>query len=94
MLNYVEEVTESAASELLIFHGSNIEFDHIDLEKSHNRRDFRRGFYCTILETQAREWAHRFYMRYHAGGEYVYQYLPLVDKGYFVKQKGRYPASI
>lgn len=62
-LNYVEEVIESAASELLIFHGSNIEFDHIDLEKSHNRRDFGRGFYCTVLETQAREWAHRLYMR-------------------------------
>ena len=41
----------------------------------HNRRDFGRGFYCTVLETQAREWAHRLYMRYHSGGEYIYQYL-------------------
>ena len=74
-LDYVEEVIESAAPELLIFHGSNIAFEHIDLKKSHNRRDFGRGFYCTVLETQAREWAHRLYMRYHSGGEYVYQYL-------------------
>ncbi len=74
-LNYVEEVIESTVSELLIFHGSNIAFDKIDLRKSHNRRDFGRGFYCTILETQAREWARRLHMRYQSGGEYVYQYL-------------------
>ena len=74
-LDYVEEVIENAAPELLIYHGSNIAFEHIDLKKSHNRRDFGRGFYCTVLETQAREWAHRLYMRYHSGGEYVYQYL-------------------
>lgn len=63
------------SSTLILYHGTNIAFDQIDLSKSHNRRDFGRGFYCTILESQATEWAHRLYMRKLFGGEYVYQYL-------------------
>ena len=47
----------------------------MDLSKSHNRRDFGRGFYCTVLEKQAKEWAHRLYIRNYTGGEYVYQYV-------------------
>ena len=58
-----------------IYHGSNIAFDKIDRSKSHNRRDFGRGFYCTLLESQAKEWAHRLYIRNFFGGEYVYQYI-------------------
>ena len=60
---------------MILYHGSNIAFDRIDLSKSHNRRDFGRGFYCTILEKQASEWAHRLYMRNLSGKEYVYQYV-------------------
>ena len=47
----------------------------LNLGKSHNRRDFGRGFYCTVLESQAEEWAKRLYLRSHKGGRYVYRYL-------------------
>ena len=46
---YVEEIIKENALELVLYHGSNIAFDEIDLGKSHNRRDFGRGFYCTAL---------------------------------------------
>ena len=74
-LQFVEEIIQKDSSTLVVFHGSNISFDKIDLNKSHNRRDFGKGFYCTILESQAKDWAHRLYMRNFVGGEYVYQYI-------------------
>ena len=74
-LRYVEEIISKNAPELIVYHGSNIAFDKIDLQKSHNRRDFGRGFYCTVLENQATEWAKRLYLRFHTGGQYVYRYI-------------------
>ena len=74
-INYIEEAMDEGSSTLVLYHGSNIAFNQIDLSKSHNRRDFGRGFYCTILENQAKEWAHRLYMRNTFGSEYVYQYI-------------------
>ena len=74
-LKYVEEIIGKEPSDLILYHGSNVAFDKIDLSKSHNRRDFGRGFYCTLLESQAKEWAHRLYIRNFFGGEYVYQYI-------------------
>lgn len=74
-LRYVEEILEQKSPILILYHGSNVAFDQIDLSKSHNRRDFGQGFYCTVLESQAQEWAHRLYMRNFSGGEYVYQYV-------------------
>lgn len=74
-LKYVEEIIGKEVSDLLLYHGSNVAFNEIDLSKSHNRRDFGRGFYCTVLESQAKEWAHRLYMRNFSGGEYIYQYV-------------------
>ena len=71
-VNYVEEIVNQDASDLVLYHGSNIAFDCIDLSKSHNRRDFGCGFYCTVLESQAKNWAHRLYMRNFSGGEYIY----------------------
>ena len=72
---YVEDIIEEDTPTLVLFHGSNIAFDKIDLNKSHNRRDFGRGFYCTVLEQQANEWANRLYLRTHTGGKYVYRYI-------------------
>lgn len=74
-MNYVEEIISQNASELVLYHGSNVAFDEIDLGKSRNRRDFGKGFYCTVLENQAEEWARRLYLRSHKGGQYVYRYL-------------------
>lgn len=74
-MNYVEEIISENASELVLYHGSNVAFDEIDLGKSRNRRDFGKGFYCTVLENQEEEWARRLYLRSHKGGRYVYRYL-------------------
>ena len=74
-MNYVEEIISQNASELVLYHGSNVAFDEIDLGKSRNRRDSGKGFYCTVLENQAEEWARRLYLRSHKGGRYVYRYL-------------------
>lgn len=71
----MEEIIDKEVSDLLLYHGSNVAFYEINLSKSHNRRDFGRGFYCTILESQAKEWAHRLYIRNFSGGEYIYQYI-------------------
>ena len=46
---YVEEIIKETTPELVLYHGSNMKFDEINLMKSHNRRDFGRGFYCTVL---------------------------------------------
>lgn len=76
---YVEDIIEEDTPTLVLFHGSNIAFDKIDLNKSHNRRDFGRGFYCTVLEQQANEWANRLYLRTHTGGKIcVSVYLPAI----------------
>ena len=74
-IQYVEELIEKQGTEIVIYHGTNFLFEEIDLEKSNNRRDFGRGFYCTVLYEQAKEWAKRLYMRNFQGGKYVYSYL-------------------
>ena len=58
-----------------VFHGTTKKFEQIDLKKSHNRRDFGMGFYTTILENQAKEWAYRLSLRQKVRGYYVYQYM-------------------
>lgn len=74
-VEYVEKIIEKKSTELIVYHGSNVLFNKIDLSKSHNRRDFGKGFYCTILEEQSAEWAKRLYLRNFTGGRYVYQYI-------------------
>lgn len=74
-IRFVEEIMYQDSPDLVLYHGTTSEFEQIDLSKSRNRRDFGRGFYCTVLESQAQEWAHRLYMRNFSGKEYVYQYV-------------------
>lgn len=84
--NYVEEIIEKKSDELIVYHGSNVVFDKIDLSMSHNRRDFGKGFYCTVLEKQSVEWAKRLYMRNFEGGKYVYQYIFTQNENIKVKR--------
>lgn len=74
VMEYVEKVIREDTHQLAVFHGTTKRFDKIDLQKSHNRRDFGMGFYTTILESQAREWAYRLSQRERANIYYVYQY--------------------
>jgi hypothetical protein len=42
-----------------LYHGTNMRFNVIDLEKCRSYKDFGRGIYLTQIESQAREWAEK-----------------------------------
>ncbi|MFR5771919.1 MAG: DUF3791 domain-containing protein [Lachnospirales bacterium] len=44
VLEYVEKIITEGSKELVVYHGSCFDFDEVDLSKSHNRRDFGKGF--------------------------------------------------
>ncbi|MDR0618713.1 MAG: DUF3990 domain-containing protein [Bacteroidales bacterium] len=57
-----------------LYHGTNCNFDKINLSVSHNKRDFGKGFYLTTDRTQAEEWAGKMMDRYGGDGIFVYEY--------------------
>lgn len=42
---------------MILYHGTNIDFDTINLTKSHKYKDFGQGFYLTDIRKQAEELA-------------------------------------
>lgn len=44
---------------MILYHGTNIDFDEIDLKKSRLDKDFGRGFYLTNIRKQAEQMAVR-----------------------------------
>ena len=58
---------------LILYHGSNHDFDTIDLSKSKDKRDFGRGFYTTTIRQQAEDWASSLFDRYKGDGIFVYE---------------------
>lgn len=60
---YIDKIIGVDSKELIVYHGSCFDFDKVDLSKSYNRRDFGKGFYTTILQSQAKEWAYRLLLR-------------------------------
>ncbi|MCL1833220.1 MAG: DUF3990 domain-containing protein [Leptospirales bacterium] len=58
---------------LNLYHGSNCNFDVIDLSKSKDKRDFGMGFYTTTLREQAEDWAELLFDRYRGDGIFVYE---------------------
>jgi hypothetical protein len=58
---------------LILYHGSNLDFDTIDLSKSKDKRDFGRGFYTTTLREQAEDWAGILFDRYKGDGIFIYE---------------------
>lgn len=74
VLEFVEQMISEDSHNLTVFHGTTKKFEQIDLRKSHNRRDFGMGFYTTVLENQAKEWAYRLSLREKENRYYVYQY--------------------
>ena len=54
---------------LILYHGSNHQFDEVDLSKSlptcwRDFRGFGRGFYTTTLREQAEDWAEALFDRF------------------------------
>lgn len=75
VMEFVEKVIENDSRELIVYHGSCSDFENIDLRKSHDRRDFGKGFYTTILHEQSKEWAYRLSLRKKKKEYYVYEFL-------------------
>lgn len=44
-------------NKFIVYHGTDILFDQIKLDKSRDKRDFGKGFYTTTIEAQAEGWA-------------------------------------
>ena len=42
---------------MILYHGTNIDFNVIDLDKSNKYKDFGQGFYLTDIRSQAEELA-------------------------------------
>ena len=74
-LEFVEKVIKEESRDLIVYHGSCYDFEKIDLNMSHNRRDFGKGFYTTLLQSQSKEWAYRLSLREKKNDDYVYEYI-------------------
>jgi hypothetical protein len=57
---------------MILYHGSNMDFDNVDLSKSKDRRDFGKGFYTTTIREQALQWGYNMLNRF--GGEGIFLY--------------------
>jgi len=60
-------------TKLILYHGSNINFDKADLAKSKDKRDFGKGFYTTTLREQAEDWAEILFRRFKGDGIFIYE---------------------
>lgn len=74
VIDYIDQIIKEDTHRLVLFHGTTKFFESVDLGKSYNRRDFGTGFYTTILESQAKEWAHRLSLREKCKHYFVYRY--------------------
>jgi hypothetical protein len=59
---------------MTLYHGSNQDFNNIDLSKSKDRRDFGKGFYTTTIREQALQWGYNMYNRFGGDGIFLYEY--------------------
>lgn len=74
VMEFVDKSLAEKNTEFMLFHGTTADFEKVSLGKSHNRRDFGAGFYTTLLEQQAKEWAYRLSLRNKSSKYYVYQF--------------------
>lgn len=56
---------------MILYHGSNVRIDKIDLERCRKYKDFGQGFYCTTIKKQAEFMAKRTTKREECGSPYV-----------------------
>ncbi|GHV11531.1 hypothetical protein AGMMS49938_02360 [Fibrobacterales bacterium] len=59
---------------MILYHGSNVLFNKVDLSLSKNKRDFGKGFYTTVLKKQAKDWAQILNFRHNGNGVFVYRF--------------------
>ena len=61
---------------MILYHGSNVEFDSIDLLKSKPNKDFGKGFYLSDNYDQAFEMAKRTRQSFHRCASSVLTIIP------------------
>ena len=71
---------------MILYHGSNREFNTIDLSKSKDKRDFGRGFYTTTIKEQAQQWGFNMFSRLGGDGIFLYEFEFLPSDDLAVKQ--------
>ena len=73
---------------MIVYHGSYIEINQIDLSKCEPYRDFGKGFYVTKFRQHAENWAKRKSRFKHNGfvSEYEFYYSELVTRKCKIKQ--------
>jgi len=59
---------------MILYHGSNHDFNNVDLSKSKDRRDFGRGFYTTTIKEQAQQWGYNMFNRLGGDGIFLYEF--------------------
>ncbi len=70
---------------LTLYHGTDSDFERIDLSKSLEKRDFGTGFYTTTLSSQAERWAINKKTRNQSKYAYVYVYEAEIPESILVK---------
>lgn len=86
VMEFIYREIRNDEKDLVLFHGTDADFTEISLNKSHNKRDFGTGFYTTILENQAKEWAYRLSLRNHSNEYYVMKFLFAENEGLKIKR--------
>jgi len=66
---------------IILYHGSNHDFNNVDLSKSKDKRDFGKGFYTTTIKEQAQQWGFNMFNRFGGDGIFLYEFdfLPSSD---------------
>jgi hypothetical protein len=59
---------------MILYHGSNQDFDSVDLSKAKERRDFGKGFYTTTIREQALQWGYNMFNRFEGSGIFLYEF--------------------
>jgi predicted ester cyclase len=59
---------------MILYHGSNQNFDNVDLSKAKDRRDFGKGFYTTTIREQALQWGYNMFNRFDGEGIFLYEF--------------------
>jgi hypothetical protein len=59
---------------MILFHGTNMDFEKTSLEFAKERRDFGRGFYTTTIKEQAESWAEAMCERRITAKAFLYEF--------------------
>jgi hypothetical protein len=59
---------------MILYHGSNQNFNNVDLTKSKDKRDFGKGFYTTTIREQALQWGYNMFNRFGGEGIFLYEF--------------------